>query len=110
MAKASIERHPAVLQTDLPGIYAQIAQDDLATAERVIEALNATFEQIANQPECGVVYRTRNRRLQSVRMLPVTGFSNYLVFYGVEGPTIRILYVVHGARHLVRLFRREPRS
>lgn len=42
-------------------------------------------------------------------MLPVTGFSNYLVFYRITGDVLRVLYIVHGARHLPRLFRREPR-
>jgi plasmid stabilization system protein ParE len=43
-------------------------------------------------------------------MFPVSGFPNYLVFYRVETASIRILYVTHGARHLLRLFRRESRE
>lgn len=110
VAKARIERHSAVIEEDLPAIYEHIAQDDPLAAERVLKAVGATFELISDQPECGVVYRTRNRKLQSIRMLPVTGFLNYLVFYRAEGEIVRILYVVHGARHLLRLFRREVRT
>jgi plasmid stabilization system protein ParE len=47
--------------------------------------------------------------MKAVRMLPVNGFSNYVIFYRIDADTIRILYVVHGARHLPRLFGRERR-
>jgi toxin ParE1/3/4 len=110
VAKAILERHAAVLNEDLPTIYRQIARDNLEAAERVLDAIEATFEVISQQPECGVVYRTRTKQLQTVRMFPVTGFSKYLIFYRVESDKVRILYVVRGARHLLRLFRREPRS
>jgi plasmid stabilization system protein ParE len=43
-------------------------------------------------------------------MLPVIGFNNYLIFYRVEADAVRILYVVHGARFLSRLFGRERRE
>lgn len=42
-------------------------------------------------------------------MFPVNDFQNYLVFYQFKADCIRILYVTHGARHLLRFFRREPR-
>lgn len=105
-----IEPHAAVLADDLPAIYAFIARDDPAAVERVLAAVQATFDQLILQPECGVGYPARSAKLADLRMLPVNGFTNYLVFYRVEAEAIRILYVVHGARHLPRLFRRESRS
>lgn len=105
-----IEPHPAVLADDLPGIYAFIARDDRGAAERVLEAVRATFDQLAQQPECGVRYPTRSARLRDLRMLPVHGFPNYLVFHRLDTEAVRILYVVHGARHLPRLFRRDRRE
>ncbi len=105
-----IERHPAVTGDDLPGIYADIARDNPAAAERVLDAVEATFSQIMEQPECDVPYPTRNPQMKAVRMLPVSGFNNYLVFYRIEGDAVRVLYVVHGARHLLRLFQRQRRE
>jgi toxin ParE1/3/4 len=101
-----LERHAAVIAEDLPHIYASVARDNPAAAERVLDAVEATFEQLTRQPECGVTYRSRDRKLPDVRMLPV----NYLVFYRIEAQAVRILYVVHGARHLPRFFRQEPRA
>ena len=74
-----IERHPAVIEDDLPSIYAHIVRDNPAAAERVLEAVEATFAEIAAQPECGVMYTTRNPAMSDVRMLPVNGFGNYLI-------------------------------
>ena len=105
-----IDRHPAVIDEDLPGIYAYIAQDDSVAAERWLTAVEDTLDQISRFPECGVGYRTRRRKLSGIRMLPVSGFTDYLVFYRVESGSIRVLYVVHGAQHLLRLFRKKPRS
>ena len=105
-----IERHGAVIGDDLPGIYAHIAQDDPAAAERVLDAVEATFSLLARQPASGVPYPSRNPRMKEVRMLPVAGFNNYLVFYRIADDAVRVLYVVHGARHLPRLFRREARG
>ena len=105
-----IDRHPAVIEHDLPEIFAHIARDNPAAAERVLDAVEATFAQIATQPDCGVPYPTRNARMKAVRMLPVSGFNDYLIFYRIEGDAARVLHVVHGARHLPRLFRRERRE
>ena len=110
MAKARIDRHSAVIAQDLPDIYAFIARDDPAAAERVLDAVEKTFDRLAEQPDSGVSYPTRNPKLQALRMLPVIGFHDYLVFYRVETERVRILYVTHGARHLLRLFRRESRA
>ena len=105
-----VERHPAVIERDLPEIYAHIARDNPDAAERVLDAVGTTFAQITAQPECGVLYPTRNARMKAVRMLPVSGFTDYLIFYRVEDDAVRVLHVVHGARHMPRLFRRERRE
>jgi len=105
-----IERHPAVIEDDLPGIYPHLAQGNPAAAERILDAIAETFEQIAAHPESGIAYPSRNPAMSAVRMLPASGFNNYLVFYRITADAIRILYVVHGARHLPRLFGRERRQ
>lgn len=105
-----IELHAAVLGQDLPAIYSFIARGDQSAAERVLDAVEQTFETIAQQPVGGVNYPTRNPLLQNIRMLPVHDFPNYLVFYRIEDAAIHVLYVVHGARDLPRLFRSEPRG
>jgi toxin ParE1/3/4 len=107
--RVRIERHSSVVEEDLPGIFAQIARDNPVAAERVLDAVERTFEEIAAHPECGVVYPTQNPAMIGIRMLPMNSFSNYLV-YRCKDAAVRILYVVHDARHLPRLFRSEART
>jgi len=66
----------------------------------VLAAVERTFDQLARQPQCGVSYPTVNAKLREVRMLPVDGFADYLIFCRLVPDAVRILYVVHGARHL----------
>lgn len=110
MARARIERHSAVVEKDLPDLYSFIARHDLAAAERLPEAIEETFDQLTRHPDSGVLYPTQNPKLRALRMLPVTRFRDYLIFYRVETDVVRILYVTHGARHLLRLFRRGSRA
>ena len=111
MANARIERHSAVIEKDLPELYSFIAQHDPIAAERVLDAIEETFDQLARHPDSGASYPTRNPKLQALRMHPVIRFHDYLIFYRLEETDlVRILYVTHGARHLIRLFRRESRE
>jgi toxin ParE1/3/4 len=105
-----LELNAAVLAEDLPDIYAFIARNNPAAAQRVLEAVHRTFDLIAREPACGVLYASRNPQSAGVRMLPIDAYPNYLVFYRIGGEAVRVLYVVHGARHLPRLFRRDPRQ
>lgn len=109
MGSFRIERHPAVIEEDLPVVYSFIAKTDGIAAGRVLDAIGDTLELLANEPKAGVVYQTRNPTLRGVKMMPVARYRNYLVFYRAETDCVRILYVVHGARNLVRFFAETPR-
>lgn len=76
----------------------------------MLTAVAETFDFLAANPDGGIRYPTRNARLALIRMMPVSGFNQYLVFYRIEADIVRILYVVHGARHLPRLFKENQRQ
>jgi plasmid stabilization system protein ParE len=76
----------------------------------VLHSIHRTFDLIAAKPGCGVVYPTRSLALVDVRMIPADGYPNYLIFYRSTAKAVRVLYVLHGARHIPRLFRRDPRT
>jgi plasmid stabilization system protein ParE len=63
-----IERHPGVIENDLPGIHAYISRDNPSAAERVLDAVDETFANIAKQPESGVAYPTRNPQLEHFKI------------------------------------------
>lgn len=91
----NLEINDAVLADDLPSIYAYIARENPSAAERVLAAIDSAFKLIVQTPSCGVAYASRNPHLKGARMLPVSGFSDYLIFYRIENDTVRVLYVVH---------------
>jgi plasmid stabilization system protein ParE len=46
----------------------------------------------------------RNPRLAGMRMIPVSGFENFLVFYHAAPRTIDIVRVLHAARNIGKIF------
>ncbi len=65
MAELRLERHPALVEHDLPDIYAFIARDNPAAAERVLDGVEDAFRQLARHPESGApseVERTKGSR------------------------------------------------
>ena len=75
----------------------------------MLDAIGDTFEFLTREVDAGVSYQTRNPKLRGLRMIPVDAYRNYLVFYRVTAGCVRILYVVHGARDLVRFLAERPR-
>src|SRR5580658_3637024 len=92
---------------DLKSHWRYIARDNQPAADRLLEASEATFKMIAENPEIGS--QRSFRRLVGIRSRAVTGFKNYLVFYQTRGETVVIVRVLHGMRDLPRLFM-KPRG
>ncbi len=94
-----LRRHTSV-KWDLVEIYDYIADDSISAADRVLDAIEETFNVLARVPLAGVRYRSGIPDLSEVRMLPVKNFETYLIFYLPGDPETRILYVFHGAREI----------
>jgi plasmid stabilization system protein ParE len=58
-----------------------IGKDSHLAANRFLDASEATFEFLAESPQLGAVYPTKNDRLHSLRVFRVNGFPNHLAFY-----------------------------
>ena len=58
------------------------------------------FEQLEAMPGMGRRYETDNARLQDLRVWPVKGFPNHLIFYRATPNGIEVVHVLHGARDL----------
>lgn len=86
-------------------IVAYIAADNPDAAARFVSALEATCAQLVALPGMGSARSFRRKDLMDVRMLPVTGFEQYLIFYTVVGKRITVLRVLHAARDFPTIFR-----
>jgi toxin ParE1/3/4 len=79
---------------DVRQIWAYIAADNEAAANRVIREFNNKFEFLGRNPRAG---RSRDDVQPGLRTFP---FEDYLIFYRIISAGVRVVRVVHGARDL----------
>lgn len=102
----SIARRPKVLE-DLIDLAYHLALTDLTISDRFLDACNDTFKRLEKMPRLGRVGKFRNPVLSDVRVWPVKGFKNHLIFYCITESGIEILRVLHSSRDLDRVFEEE---
>ena len=89
---------------DALDIVRYIASDNPDVAARFVPAVEATCAQLLSLPGMGSVRNFVQEGLQGVRVLPVTGFEHYLIFYAPIGNRIQVIRVLHAARDYPTLF------
>ena len=85
---------------DLIEHYSVIAADKIEPAERFLEVAEDAFERLAEMPGIGRKWDSPERRLARLRVYPIPGFRNYLIFYREIDGGIEVLTILHGARDL----------
>ncbi|WP_226584373.1 type II toxin-antitoxin system RelE/ParE family toxin [Acuticoccus sediminis] len=81
---------------DLIEIWVTVGADDPNAADRLIDQLEARWQQLRGQPYSGLA---REDIAPGVRHLVA---RSYLIFYRVEADAIRIIRVLHGRRQIDR--------
>jgi toxin ParE1/3/4 len=79
---------------DLIDIWSYIAADNISAADRVLDAIEARWENLARHPYSGVA---RDDIAPGIRHL-VSG--EYLTLYRLSGGAIEIVRVLHGRRKI----------
>jgi plasmid stabilization system protein ParE len=84
--------------------------DELRTEAQGIAARHKarTIEQFVRMPKMGTPKSISNAALTGLCAWPVDGFENMLIYYVVEGQTLRVLRVLHVKRDATRILKREP--
>jgi toxin ParE1/3/4 len=93
-------RLAARARRDVLRIWAYIADDSEAAADRFVDLLIQHFQLLGDSPHIG---RQRDELRAGYRSFPV---GDYLILYQIGQPGVRIMHVVHGRRDLETLFRR----
>jgi toxin ParE1/3/4 len=78
-------------------------QAGLETAERFLDELISTFENLSQMPRMAVLCGFRKPATRRLRRWPVKGFENWLIFYQARRDGVEIVHVLHGARDIERL-------
>ncbi|MGA1805149.1 type II toxin-antitoxin system RelE/ParE family toxin [Rhizobium sp. HT1-10] len=79
---------------DLIEIWSYIAADNISAADRVLDAIEARWDNLARHPYSGVA---RDDIAPGIRHL-VSG--EYLTLYRLSGSAIEIVRVLHGRRRI----------
>jgi toxin ParE1/3/4 len=83
---------------DVEEIGDYIYAENPAAARRLVIALRARCDRIANAPRGGAPRFSLSPGLRSV------AFQHYVIFYLAEGNEVRIERILHGARDIDALF------
>jgi toxin ParE1/3/4 len=90
---------------DVLDIGAYSAADNASAAMVFVSALEDTCTPLVALPGLGSSRTFVRTDLQGVRMLPVPGFENYLIFYIASKWSIKVLRILHAARDFPTIFR-----
>ena len=95
-------RFSAHADRDVQSIARYIARDSIRSARRVREQIEKTCERIAAMPGSGA--RPTYVIDPAVRVMPVSRYKSYLIFYRQVSHHIEIVRILHGARDLPTAF------
>lgn len=88
---------------DLIEIGDYIGRDSARAELRFFDAVETAFRRLQALPFSGRPYNSRSGALEGLRVMPIHGFSNWLICYRPTDESIEIIRVVHGARDLPRV-------
>jgi toxin ParE1/3/4 len=78
-------------------------QAGLETAERFLDQLISSFEDLSRMPKIGFLCGFRKPATRRLRRWAVKGFENWLIFYQQRRDGVEIVHVMHGARDIESL-------
>ncbi len=96
-------RRTKQVQQDIIDIYTYIGLRNSDAAERVVDAIERSIDGLKDFPGIGSVWSASDPRLSGMRVVPVSPYRNYLVFFRPIENRVDIYRVVHGARKLDRI-------
>lgn len=88
----------AVVLDDLHKLADYIARDNLDAAIRFLDAAEATFRSLTENPEIGNSCDFQRPDLARIKQWHVHGFRKYLIFYLANETEVEVVRVLHAAR------------
>ncbi|MDZ4659160.1 MAG: type II toxin-antitoxin system RelE/ParE family toxin [Bythopirellula sp.] len=100
---SSLEPYAAMrpqARLDLVELATYIANDSIDAAARLLDKSEETLGFLANNPQTGAIYPTKNPRLSELRVFQIREFPNHLAFCIERHHGIEVVRILHGARNL----------
>jgi toxin ParE1/3/4 len=92
---------------DVAEILEYLAPRSPQAARAFVAALHLQLEKLSEKPSLGRLWRPRVKQLAGMRYSRIRRFRSYLVFYLVTEQGLDVIRVLHGARRLGPLLRRQ---
>ncbi len=87
-------------ERDIEECFVYIGEENLDAGVRFLVAAEESLEFLAKMPLIGSPRQFRSSRLRNVRVWPVKGFEDHLIFYKPTDDGIEVLRVLHGKRDI----------
>jgi toxin ParE1/3/4 len=97
-------RPRSAAEQDVAAHAEYIQRDSLDAAVRFLDAVDAAFWRLGQNPELGAMCRFTNPHYAGMRVWPVPRFRKYLIFYRVTPEEVEVIRVLHGTRDLRIIF------
>ncbi len=104
-------RYTRLSKKEMGEIADYLAIQSRAVSLRFFQSVHKTAQFLARASktsEIGTLYESDDPTCQNIRLWRVDGFSKYLIFYRVEGSTLKILRVLHGSRDYRNIMEMVP--
>lgn len=92
---------------DLLSIVAYIGERNPSAARALIDAYEQPVRTLRAHPEAGRRFIPDHAALGNLRVLPVPGYSDYLILSRYDGSTVEIVRIIHGARDILAALEHE---
>ena len=92
---------------DMEEHFDWLAQQSRSVAVRFLDAVQATYEELAENGDLGIHWEfqeVHSPRLAKLRYQKVRGFPNHLIFYLPFSGGVEVLRILHSARDLVGIW------
>lgn len=86
---------------------AYLRERNQSAARALVDAYEQALRILRAHPEAGRRYIPDHAGLGDLRVLPVPGYSDYLIFSRYDGSTVEIVRVIHGARDVLAALEHE---
>lgn len=94
-------------QSDLLERAVYLADQDLAVADRFLEATEQTVSQLLKTPKMGRLWPVHHPRLVGIRSWRIKGFVKVLLFYFPEHDGIEIVRLLHTSQDIDAILSQE---
>lgn len=92
-------------EQDLVETFVLIGKESVKSARQFLKDAEESFNLLAEQPEMGWKFESKNPHLQNIRKFPVKGYPRFIIYYRpLEGDGIEVLRVLHGSLNILGAF------